>query len=350
MVDESTDHHELERYSRQVLLKQVGVEGQRRLGRGRVTLVGCGALGSVLAGTLVRAGVGRLRIVDRDFLELNNLQRQTLFDEDDIGQNLPKAEAAARKLRKINSSVEIEGIVADLHPGNAVELCLPADLILDGTDNLETRYLINDLAVKYRLPWIYGACIEAEGLVLPIVPRRTPCLRCIWEEPPPPGMTPTCDTVGVLASAVQIVASLQAIEAMKLLMGLETELNLHLSAIDAWSGRIRTVNVQSAFDEGNCPCCKQNRYEFLDGTRIAASTTLCGRNAVQVRPDQELTVDFSVIAGRLPPQVGAQFNEFMLRFTVEGCVVTVFGDGRAIVQGTADPTIARGLLAKYVGC
>jgi adenylyltransferase/sulfurtransferase len=280
-----------------------------------------------------------------------------LFDEDDIAQNLPKAEAAARKLRKINSSVEVEGIVADLNPGNAVELCRPADLILDGTDNLETRYLINDLAVKHRLPWIYGACIEAEGLVLPILPGRTPCLSCIWEDPPPPGVTPTCDTVGVLASAVQIVASLQATEAMKLLMGLEAELNLRLSAIDAWSGRIRRVNVQPAFDEGNCPCCKQNRYEFLEGTKIATSTTLCGRNAVQVRPAQgvgqrsslSLPVDFSVIAGRLPPQAGAQFNEFMLRFTVEGCAVTVFGDGRAIVQGTADPTAARGLLAKYVG-
>jgi adenylyltransferase/sulfurtransferase len=341
---------ELARYSRQMLCAHVGVEGQKRLAHASVVLVGCGALGSVLANTLVRAGVGALRIIDRDFIEPNNLQRQMLFDEHDIAQNLPKAEAAVRKLRKINAAVEVEGLVADVHPANAEDLCAHADLVLDGTDNLETRFLLNDLAVKHDLPWVYGACLGTDGLVLPIIPRRTPCLRCLWDEPPAPGTTPTCDTVGVLASTVQIVASLQAVEALKILMGRLDEVSRRLLAIDAWTGRIRTLNVQSAREDGDCPCCKQGRYDFLSGTRAATTTTLCGRDAVQILPPASAArVNFKAIAERLPARANAKFNEFLLRFGAEPHAVTLFTDGRAIIQGTSDPTVARGVYAKYIG-
>jgi len=348
MSHEPTYPPELARYSRQMLFAPIGIAGQRRLKQASVTLVGCGALGGALANLLVRAGVGALRIVDRDFIELNNLQRQTLFDEHDIAQNLPKAEAAARKLRKINSAVEIEGIVGDVNPGNIVAHCGDADLLLDGTDNLETRYLVNDFAVQQSIPWVFGACLAAEGLVLPILPHQGPCLRCVWEEPPPPGATPTCNTVGILAATVNVVASLAATEAMKILTGHERDLNLRLLAIDVWAGRMRAVNVQSAFDAGNCPCCKQGRYDFLTGD-TAATTTLGGRDAVQIPAGGDVQISFKAIAARLPAQAHAKFNEFMLRFNVESYSVTLFADGRAIIQGTSDPTVARGVYAKYVG-
>lgn len=375
---------ELARYSRQLLFAPLGVAGQRRLRQATVTLIGCGALGSALANLLVRAGVGALRIVDRDFIELNNLQRQTLFDEHDIAQNLPKAEAAVRKLHKINSAVELEGLVSDVHAGNIADLCRAADLILDGTDNLETRYLINDFAVRADIPWVYGACLAASGLVLPVRPHQTPCLRCLWENPPAPGTTPTCDTAGILAATANIVASLQATEAMKLLIGSgqppirpadaarSAPTGGRLFTIDVWAGRMRTVNVQAAFDEGDCPCCRQGRYEFLSGARTATSTTLCGRDAVQILPADTggtsvsggagvsggtgvspvadaKKLSFKAIADRLPPRSNPKWNEFMLKFTVEGFAVTLFPDGRAIIQGTSDPAIARGVYAKYIG-
>jgi adenylyltransferase/sulfurtransferase len=350
MSPESAYPPELARYSRQMLFAPIGVAGQRRLRQASVALVGCGALGSELANLLARAGVGALRIVDRDFIEIDNLQRQALFDEHDVAQNLPKAEAAARKLRKINSAIEVEGIVADVNRANVEAYCADADLILDGTDNLETRYLINDVAVKHGVPWVFGACLGAEGLVLPIVPHEGPCLRCIWEEPPAPGTTPTCDTVGILAATASVVASLQATEAMKMLMGRDADVRRSLTAIDVWAGRMRVVNVQKAFTEGNCPCCKQGRYEFLTGERVAATTTLCGRDAVQIMPAEGATVNFKAIAARLPAQARASFNEFLLRFKADACTVTLFRDGRAIVQGTSDPAVARGVYAKYVGC
>lgn len=336
-----------------MLFERVGMDGQRRLRQARVVLVGCGALGSVLASTLVRAGVGALRLIDRDYLELDNLQRQTLFDEDDVAGNLPKAEAAARKLRRINSEVEIEPLVADLHADNAEGLCRPADLLLDGTDNLETRFLMNDVAVKHGIPWVYGACVGAEGLVLPILPRRTACLRCVWDELPPPGSTPTCDTVGVLASVVGVVASLQAVEAMKILMGRFEEVNRHLAAIDVWAGRMRTIDVQSAFAAGGCPCCAAGRYDFLTAARGSLTTTLCGRDAVQVLPGPAASAPtpalFEAVVRRLPAACEPRVNAFMLQFTADGYAVTLFRDGRAIVKGTHDPAVARAVYARYVG-
>jgi molybdopterin/thiamine biosynthesis adenylyltransferase len=337
------------RYSRQMLFEPIGAAGQSRLAQSRVVLVGCGALGSVLADTLVRAGVGFLRIIDRDFLELNNLQRQVLFDEHDLAAGLPKAEAAARKLRRINSTIEIEPLVADLNPGSAEPLCTDVHLILDGTDNFETRFLINDVAVKHAVPWIYGACIAAEGMVMPILPGSTPCLRCLWEDAPPPGTTPTCDTVGVLAPVVHVVASLQAVEAIKILTGRLEEVSRRLTTVDVWSGRWRSLDMSSAQTAGECPCCRQKRYEFLAGERLSSSTTLCGRNAVQILPPPGLRADFQVIAGRLPASAGAAASDYMLKFAVEGFAVTLFPDGRAIIQGTSDASAARGVYARYIG-
>jgi molybdopterin-synthase adenylyltransferase len=340
----------LARYSRQMLFAPIGEKGQKRLRLSQVTLVGCGALGTVLANTLVRAGLGSLRIIDRDYVEMDNLQRQVLFDESDVGGNLPKAEAASRKLRRINSAVEVEPFVADVTPANIDSLCRDADLILDGTDNFETRFLINDFAVKNAMPWVYGACVAAEGLVLPILPRRTPCLRCVWDEAPPPGMTQTCDTAGVLSPLVNIVASLQALEALKLLTGNEAALNLRLMTIDAWAGRVRALDMQSAYDDGNCVCCKQGRYEYLEGGKASGATTLCGRDAVQITPAQPPPdgVDFRRIADGIRSG-RPTYNEFLLRFSVAELTVTVFRDGRAIVKGTRDPAAARSVYSRFVG-
>ncbi len=347
--DEQRIDPQLARYSRQMLFEPLGEAGQRRLRLSSVTLIGCGALGTVLASTLVRAGVGALRLVDRDFVELDNLQRQILFDESDVSDNLPKAEAAARKLRKINSAVEISGVVADVNPGNVESFCREADLILDGTDNFETRFLINDVAVKNNLPWVYGACIGSEGLVMPILPHETPCLRCIWEDAPPPGVAPTCDTVGVLGPVVNVVASLQALEAMKILMGKTDALIRRLVTIDLWTGRHRALDMSSALQSGNCTCCKQMRFEFLAGRGAAEATSLCGRNAVQVLPAAGAQVDLREVGNRLSGRLRVTSNAYLLKFALDDYQITLFADGRAIVKGTADPAVARSIYAKYVG-
>jgi len=344
------DRSLLARYGRQMALPQVGPDGQRRLRACRVAVVGCGALGSALANTLVRAGVGYLRLIDRDFLELDNLQRQTLFDEQDVAADLPKAEAAARKLRRVNSQVTIEPVVADLHSENALELCSDVELLLDGTDNLETRYLLNDVAVSSGRPWVYGACLGTEGLVLPIVPRRTACLRCVWEEPPPPGSLPTCETAGILATTVQVVAAFQATAALQILLGRERELCCDLLAIDVWSGTVRRVNTQSAFAARLCPCCGRGRYEYLEGSRGSSSAILCGRTAVQILPSATAApLPLADLAARMPPEWQPHGNEFLLRFVVQGLRVTVFPDGRAIIQGTSDLATARAVYARCVG-
>lgn len=341
----------LARYSRQILFDKIGVEGQRRLSDARVVLIGCGALGTVLANTLVRAGVGFLRICDRDYIDKDNLQRQTLFDEDDIAANLPKSEAAAAKLRRINSGITVEPVVVDVNPANIERLAQDAQLLLDGTDNFETRYLINDLAVKTKRPWVYGAAVGATGLCLTIVPHETPCLCCVFEEAPPPQMTPTCDTVGVLASTVNLVASLQAVEAIKLLIGRNQEINRHLVHIDAWTGRVVNVNVQAALTKGDCPCCHGGDFAYLESRRTSAATTLCGRDAVQVNLGTPTQVSFEAIARRLEPVAAGPVvhNRFMLRAPLEGLVLTLFPDGRAIIKGTEDTEQARTLYAKYIG-
>ncbi|MCH7592405.1 MAG: ThiF family adenylyltransferase [Planctomycetes bacterium] len=342
---------DLARYSRQILFDKIGQEGQRRLGEARVVLIGCGALGTVLANTLVRAGVGFMRICDRDYIELNNLQRQVLFDEADIAAGLPKAEAAAAKLRRINSDVTVEPVVVDINHTNIERLADGADLILDGTDNFETRYLINDLAVKTDRPWIYGAVISATGLCMTIIPHDTPCLRCLFEEAPPPEMNPTCDTAGVLGPAVNLVASLQAIEAIKLLTGRRDEINRHLIHLDAWTGRFVNMKVASAREKGDCPCCKRHEFPYLDGQRASTTTTLCGHDAVQISPPTSERVDFATLAGKLEPVADGPVthNQYMLRAAIGDIELTLFPDGRAIIKGTGDVDKARSIYAKYLG-
>jgi len=339
------------RYSRQILYKHIGEVGQEKLAAARVVLIGCGALGTVLANTLVRGGVGFLRIVDRDFVELNNLQRQVLFDERDAADGTPKAVAAADRLARINTDVTVEPVVADVNAGNIESLVDSVHLILDGTDNFEARYLVNDVAVKLGLPWVYGACVGAEGMVMPILPGDTPCLRCVFPEAPPPGVGPTCDTAGVLASIVQIVASLQVIEAVKILTGRLDALNRDLVQIDAWAGEFNGFDMQRAFEAGDCRCCGQKIFDYLDGERADRTVTLCGRDAVQVRPSSDSKIDLDAVRARvaLAAKSPPRLNRYLLRFEVERYEISLFEDGRAIIKGAADPAEGRSVYAKYIG-
>jgi len=312
------------------------------------TLCGCGALGTVLANTLVRAGIGHLRLIDRDFIETNNLQRQVLFDEQDVLDNLPKAEAAARKLRRVNSAVEIEPVVVDIDRTNIVDLVRDADLILDGTDNFEIRYLINDAAVQLNKPWIYGGCIASHGQTMTILPGRTPCLRCVFEAAPGPGEAGTCATAGVLGPIVNIVASLQAAEALKVLAGRLEQVNPGLLYVDVWDNVQRQFKV-SPLGNGGCPCCKQRKFEWLEGEHGAQTTSLCGRNAVQVSQRSTSRLNFEDLARHLQAMGPVTYNRFLLKFDIDGHQFTVFPDGRAIIKGTNDPEKARTLYAKYIG-
>lgn len=338
------------RYSRQILYARVGPQRQQVLGTKRATLIGCGALGSSLANLLVRAGLGFLRVVDRDFIELNNLQRQTLFDEQDIADHLPKAAAACRKLERVNSAVRVEPVVADVTAANVETLCEGADLVLDGTDNLETRFLINDACVKGGRPWVYGACIGATGMMMPILPGTTPCLRCIWPEPPPPGMVDTCDTAGILGPVVDMVAGWQAIEALKLLTDQVEAVQRRLLQFDAWTGTVEWFDMQAARD-GKCVCCGRRDFEFLVGARGSRSATLCGRDAVQIAGPPGGRVDFTSVGARLAGVVSGPpvMNRYLLRFAIGPHAFTLFADGRAIIQGTTSIDEARSLYAKYIG-
>jgi len=339
----------LERYSRQMRFPGVGVEGQQRLKNSRVTLCGCGALGTVLANALVRAGVGFLRVIDRDFIETHNLQRQVLFDESDVTANLPKAEAAARKLRLINSDVTIEPVVTDIDRTNIIELTADADMILDGTDNFEVRYLINDSAVKLGKPWVYGGCIGSHGQTMTILPGDTPCLRCVIPAGPGPGEGATCETAGVLGPTVNIVASYQATEAIKILTGHVESINRDLIYLDVWENVFKKFSISKLREKSNCVCCAQRKFEWLDGQHGSQTTSLCGRNAVQVSQRLSSKLDFDSMAKQLKALGEVSFNRFMLKFGVDGYEFTVFPDGRAIIKGTADADKARTLYAKYIG-
>jgi adenylyltransferase/sulfurtransferase len=327
----------------------VGEEGQRRLLKSRVSLVGCGALGTVLANALVRSGVGNLRLIDRDFIEPNNLQRQVLFDEDDIAANLPKAEAAARKLRRINSGVTVEPVVVDVDRTNILDLAGDADVILDGSDNFEIRYIINDAAVKLNKPWVYGGCIGSYGQSMTIIPGETPCLRCVFEAAPNPGEAGTCETAGVLSPIVNIVASFQAAEAIKLLVGQREAINRELIYVDVWDNTTRRIKIASLLGKVDCPCCQRRSFEWLDGVHGSQTTSLCGRNAVQVSHRIAGKLDFETMARELASLGQVNFNKFMLKFNVDEFQFTVFPDGRAIIKGTNDVDKAKTLYAKYVG-
>ena len=333
------------RYSRQTLFAPIGEEGQRRLARARVGLVGCGALGSVIAGHLVRAGVGYLRIADRDYLELNNLQRQMLFTEADVARRLPKAVASAEHLRAINSEVEVEPLVVDLNPFSVVDFADGLDLLVDGTDNFMARFLINDLAVSRSMPWVYGGVIGAAGMTLTVVPGQGPCLRCVFPDVPPPGSAPTCDTVGVLNTVVAVVGSLQANEVYKLLVDPEAR-NRDLLTVDLWDLRFETVQVAR---DPDCPACGRGEFPFLEAEEEYAATSLCGRNAVQVVPRPSTAVDLEALRARLAAVGEVRQNPFLVEVDVEGKTITVFPDGRAIIKGTDDLSAARVLYARYVG-
>ncbi len=339
----------LDRYSRQMRFYGIGEDGQQRLLDSHVTLCGCGALGTVLANALVRAGVGHLRLVDRDFIETNNLQRQVLFDEHDVAENLPKAEAAARKLGAINSGVHVEPVVTDIDRTNVIELVQDADLILDGTDNFEIRYLINDAAVKLKKPWVYGGCIGGHGQTMTILPGQTPCLRCVFEAAPAPGEGGTCETAGVLSPIVNIVASYQATEALKILTGRHDKINRELIYIDVWENLQRRIKIAPLLGKVDCPCCKRGRFEWLEGDQGTHTTSLCGRNAVQVAHRTSETLNFEELARHLETLGAVSYNRFLLKFDADGYNFTVFPDGRAIIKGTNDVDKARTLYAKYVG-
>ena len=339
----------LERYSRQMRFYGIGEEGQRRLLDSHVTLCGCGALGTVLANALVRAGVGHLRLIDRDFIETSNLQRQVLFDEHDVAENLPKAEAAARKLGAINSEVFVEPVVTDIDRTNIVSLVEDADVILDGTDNFEIRYLINDAAVKLGKPWVYGGCIGSHGQTMTILPGETPCLRCVFEAAPAPGEAGTCETAGVLAPVVNIVASFQAAEAFKILAGRREQVNRDLVYVDVWENVTRRIKVAPLLGKVDCPCCRRRRFEWLEGEHGSHTTSLCGRNAVQVAQRVATRLNFEEMARHLEMLGEVSYNRFLLKFRAEGHEFTVFPDGRAIIKGTSEVDRARTLYAKYIG-
>jgi molybdopterin-synthase adenylyltransferase len=331
-----------ERYSRQILFQGVGETGQLRLLDARVAVVGCGALGSFQAGALARAGVGFLRIVDRDYVELSNLQRQWLFDQCDVEEALPKSVAAARRLTAINSDIRIEPVVADLTPGNVEEFLGESDLILDGTDNFETRYLINDYAVSHSLPWIYGAAVASYGISMAVVPAKTACLRCVYPDPPS-GAQATCETAGVLGSVTALIASLQVSEAIKILCSGET--SRKITTVDVWTGEIRQIAEPGP--QPQCPACGLREFPYLNGEH-RAPVSLCGRNAVQIH-ERSRPLDLRELAERLAPLGLVRANEFALRFEIAPYLLTVFPDGRAIVKGTTDVGIARGLYARYIG-
>ncbi|HET8631111.1 MAG TPA: ThiF family adenylyltransferase [Thermomicrobiales bacterium] len=342
---------DLARYVRQTIHPQIGEAGQRRLGAARVLLVGCGALGTHVADTLARAGVGHLRVVDRDFIELNNLQRQILFDEEDLARGLPKALAAAEKLRRINSIIAVEPVVDDVNAGNIAALIEGIDVIVDGTDNFETRYLLNDAAIKAGIPWVYGGVLATYGVTMTIVPGETACLRCVFPDPPAPGVAPTCDTAGVLGPAVATIAALEAAETLKLLLGARDALNRDLLALDVWR---LTFDRLPAARLTACPACGdgERSHPFLDHAAASRTTTLCGRDAVQVAVNPPARLDLAALAARLGAAGAVRANDYLLRFRPEAegrHELVIFPNGRAIVHGTDDPAIARSLYARYIG-
>lgn len=358
------------RYHRQMLLPGFGPEGQRRLGDSTALILGCGALGSAAADLLARAGVGHLVIADRDFIELTNLQRQVLFDEQDVADAIPKAEAARRRIAAINAQVRVTAVVDDIDHTNIERYAAGADVLIDGLDNFETRYLANDCAVKRGIPYLYGGAVGTSGLAYAILPhtpggdawwetvpqgsRATPCYRCLFEEPPPAGESATCDTAGVLGPAVSIVASFQAAEALKILTGNLDRVCPTMLSFDLWSNSLLQLKVGAARDEGDCRCCVRHDFEFLAGRAVSSATALCGREAVQLRQGrQQGTPDLQEVANRLRQHGTVRVNEFLVRAGIRDnerdFELTLFADGRAIVKGTDDARVARSVFAKYVG-
>jgi len=350
-----------------MLLPDFGTKGQERLSAGHAVVVGCGALGCAIADHLGRAGVGRLTIIDRDVVELTNLQRQTLFDERDAAQGMPKAEAARRRLAAVNSGIRIDAVVADFRAPNAERIAglasrrtahaaaeSPDMVLLDGTDNFETRYLLNDLSIRHHIPYAYGGAVGMRGMTMTIMPGTTACLRCVFEDMPAPGSSPTCDTAGVFGPAIAAVAASQASDAIKILLGRPDLVGPGLTELDLWANLRRTLDVRGP--RPACPCCGQKHFEFLDGKGIQ-TVALCGQEAVQVAPPGrgDDTLDLRALAGRLAPHgdftvLGSMLVRGTLRHEGHaGIGLTVFADGRAIIKGTGRPEIARSIYSKYIG-
>ncbi|TET71498.1 MAG: NAD(P)H-binding protein [Candidatus Aminicenantes bacterium] len=335
-----------DRYSRQVILPNIGEEGQKTLLKSKIAIIGCGALGTVVANNLVRAGVGKISIIDRDFVELNNLQRQILFDEDDIG--VPKAVAAAEKLKRVNSDVEIKAMVKDLNHMNAEKIVSGVDLVLDGTDNMQTRFLINDVCVKSKIPWIYTAAVGTYGMMMTIVPGRTPCFRCLLPDVPEPGSLPTCDTAGVLNTIPAIIASIESTEAIKILLKEKMTTNAESDLIfyDVWSSTFEKVTEMR---DKRCRCCVEHKFDFLNAAKEEIITSLCGRNAIQITPVKSAAISFKSLAERLKRLGEVRFNNFILVFKERDKEISLFKDGRAIIKGTDDEKVARSLYARFIG-
>lgn len=336
-----------ERYSRQVLFSPIGGAGQQKLSDARVLLVGCGALGAAHAEMLARAGVGKLRIVDRDFVEFSNLQRQTLFKESDAANGLPKAAAAKTRIAEINSGIEVEAIVADVNNSNIEELLTGCDIALDGTDNFQVRYLLNDASVKHSKTWIYGAAVSGFGATMTIIPKVTPCLRCIFDELPDAGSSPTCDTAGVIMPIIASISAVQVAETLKILAGAADDLHGSLLQIDIWRNDWRKIKLSKPNPE--CIACGRNIYEFLNAESVHSSAVLCGRDAVQINPPQAAALDLKRLAAELSPVYNVKQNEYLLRFSAGAYEVTIFSDARAIIRGTDDAAAARSLYARFLG-
>jgi len=335
-----------DRYSRQILFPGIGPEGQRRLADAQVAIVGCGATGACVAGLLARSGVGRLRIIDRDYVESSNLQRQVLFDEADAAESLPKAVAAARKIAAFNSEIQVDPQVADLTPANIDSLLNTddTDLILDATDNFETRYLVNDFAVKHKRTWIYAAAVGSYAATMNVLPGKTACLSCIFPAHPQ-GTVETCDTAGILNAAVNLVGSLQAAEALKFLVGARDRMRRTLLSFDVWTNE--QAEVAAARPRPDCATCGKQEFTYLAG-KGRPQITLCGRNSVQIH-ERQRPVDFTEMTSRLKPHGTVKHNDFVLKFWRDPYELTLFPDGRAIIKGTTDTAVARSLYAKFIG-
>lgn len=336
-----------ERYSRQVLFNEIGKDGQQKLLDSRVLLVGCGALGCSHAEMLARAGVGKMRIVDRDFVELTNLQRQTLFTESDAEDRLPKAVAARNRIAAINSDVDVEAIVADVNNSNIESLIKDCDVVIDGTDNFQVRYLVNDACVKHGITWVYGAAVSSYGTTMTIIPGQTPCLRCIFDEMPDAGSSPTCDTSGVIMPIIATVSATQVAETLKLLVGDRGSLHGSLMQFDIWANDRQKIKLGPP--NPDCKCCGKGEFEFLDADAQEFSAVLCGRNAVQIAPPKPVRLDLVQLGERLRPHAEVKQNEYLVRFVSGENELTIFADGRAIIKGTDDIAAARSLYSRFIG-
>lgn len=337
---------EYARYARQMVLKQIGREGQDRLEKSRVAVIGLGALGSVSANLLARAGVGFLKLIDRDYIEINNLQRQVLYDENDLAENLPKAVAAKKKLEATNSDIKIQADAADLNAQTIGTLLESIDLVIDGTDNFETRFLINDFCLKKRIPWIYGGAVGTEGMSYVILPNEGPCLRCLFGEAPATENVQTCDQVGILAPVAHLISSFQAIEAIKILAGHKESVDRQLWKVNLWDRQFKSINLEHL---NQCTGCQGKEYPYLERAKGSTAVSLCGRNAVQIYQRESRPVNLTQLASKLKNEGEVSVNDYLLRYRLSPYEITVFPNGRAIVKGTEDEKQAKSLYAKYIG-